>query len=1139
MARGPYQGTWQAGIRPTVVSSPDALVFINGELDVLGCQQCRRRFDWNRWITSVQVDLNIDSPPGSATINMSVPRHSIDEFYFDGEPLISPMMEVEIFAKGFFLLEGIPQYYPIFWGMVTEVSDSYSGGEHSFSINCADILKWWELCKMNINPAFTAQSGQLGRSIFGNVFFGMNPYDIIWTLAQQAFGDVVVGSGSLVSFNQESGQTQTFSRALSDIMLYWQERFSRIRSNLLLYGSAGNAVRGDLLHASFGNDTGIQGTPKEYDAKKATHKISQAVRTANGGNDGSQLIYDPTDPRVTAFRTQFMNAGQVNFWQSEYQTKLELANAAKESIGFEFFMDVTGDIVFKPPFYNLDVLSNKPVSWIQDIDIIDWDLSESEAEVVTQVQLSGSFGGNVDFGFGEEMTPHSVVTDYHLLRKYGWRTHQFNSEFMGSTKEMFETGVDMLDRLNARRYRGTVNIPMRPELRLGFPIYLAPKDQIWYIQGISHNIQFGQRAQTTLTLTAKRQKFLAPKGIGTMKLTGLSTGGKNPKPITGIPSDQITARQLQRSGQFEVEVGPAAQVPPVNAPETAGADNPYEPLILRHPKTGRVLGFPNVVMAYMRPFGADFVGASASDFDKQLKKVQGERGSDQERPVKKGQSPGPKEAEKQLLEEINRQNTFLAKDGVRDKHAQNRYTYGLTSAGAFVYLHDVQGVVKEVFTTKATSILIPDDNDKAKAAKKNQSGLVRPVSDERGFEVIGHWKYGRGLSLRDGSLVLNQTTGKNEQTGLNSGGIRVGETQLALAGGLIEMLQAQSSGIGTIDTGFPNPAVAVTTLRPEPDLQTAGYINPETKKPEFAPSDTSFIDHGAPLGSPEQQGGINKGSVEASQLSRALTLAEMAFVNSDAMGDIPECDCLLGRAELNFISTGYSVQNLLRAAPEDLPATPPAFGAVAADTGGGVPDSDFVALNAAIENNAPVSNSSVALTLTELSTRVDEYLTNLYRILDDAHQEVEQALRGQTLETADPTTVTPDQIRFGGVDSEGNFAPPFSAPNRGGDLDALGRQGSSAVDSLANLWDDYANKLKCGPQKMLLEGEIAQLEQQIADLNAEIAELEQAVASGNTTIVGQGQSMESRIITLKEKLAEKEQELANKQQELNVLNNEC
>jgi len=153
MARGPFQGTFQQGIRPTVVTAPDALVFLNGESDILGCQKCRRRFDWNKYITTVQVDLSVQSVPGSASFNLSIPRHTVDEFFFDGNPLITPMMEVEIYAKGYFIIEGLPQYYPIFWGLITEVSDSYSAGEHTVSVSCSDILKWWELCRMNVNPA--------------------------------------------------------------------------------------------------------------------------------------------------------------------------------------------------------------------------------------------------------------------------------------------------------------------------------------------------------------------------------------------------------------------------------------------------------------------------------------------------------------------------------------------------------------------------------------------------------------------------------------------------------------------------------------------------------------------------------------------------------------------------------------------------------------------------------------------------------------------------------------------------------------------------------------------------------------------------------------------------------------------------
>jgi len=891
MARSPYQGTWQQGIRPTIVTAPDALVFINGEVDILGCTQCQRRFDINKYLTSVQVDLNVDSPPGSATLNLSVPRHTIDDFYFDGVPLISPMMEVEIYAKGYFTLEGMPQYYPIFWGLTTEISDQYSGGEHTVSINCSDILKWWELCKMNINPSFTG--GQFNGLTFGNIFHGMNPYDVIWTLAQQSFGDVVVGTGSLTSFFKENSQKKTFQASLADIMQYWNERFTRIRSNLMMYGTEGAAVRGDYLYARYRAwRAGLNSKNKTTDFKQPF--ASAVVRGANGGAQGSQMVFDPTDSSVVAFRSQMMSAGEINFWQSEYQTKLELASSAKEAIGYEFFMDVTGDIVFKPPFYNLDVLSNKPVSWIQDIDIIDWDFSESEAEVVTQLSIQGNFTGAADWGFGEEATPFTSVTDYHLLRKYGWRSQTFNSEFMSNPVFMFYMGLDLMDRYNARRHRGTVNIPLRPELRLGFPVYIAPKDQFWYIQGISHNIQFGSRAQTTLTLSARRQKFIAPQGIGSIRLTEYS-GQEIPEAPTGELKDKIprlSVRQLRTSASFKMTIGDAALIPPVNAEDTGDISSPYAPLLLRHPKTGRIVGYPNVVMAYTRPFAGELFSSE------QLARTQGRKKSPKDNPFTKDFSPV---TAKNLADTEKAVATQTSEEYLRNKYVGNRYSYGLSSAGVYTYAHDVSNVLDEILLISKKKLTVEtlegDDVSRAVLGKQTGSAMIRPVSDQRGFEVIGHHKYGRGISLRDGSLVLSGANETNQRTNI--------DLQLALAGGLYETLKAQSQGLTAITNTYPNPADAIARLSPE-ELQTAAVISPEDKKVEFVEVGKNFVD-AAPLGSTANEG--VPVSVEAGQLSRALTLAEMQ-VKEDNIENVADCNCLSGRSDLAFINVGYQVKVL-------------------------------------------------------------------------------------------------------------------------------------------------------------------------------------------------------------------------------------
>jgi uncharacterized FlaG/YvyC family protein len=1168
MARSPFSGTYQPNARPTVVTAPDALVYINGEAEVIGCPQCNRFFDFNKYITSVQVDLSIDSVPGSASLSLSVPRHTIDDFYFDGNPVITPMMEVEIFAKGYYLVEGLPQYYPIFWGLVTEVSDDYSSGGHTVSIHCADILKWWELCKMNINPAFTAPKGQQGSSIFGNVYFGMNPYDVIWSLALQSFGDVLVGTGSLVSLIKEQSQRPTFDAALSDLMLYWEQRFSRVRSNLLLYGTNGVAVRGDSLNQEYSR-VGNTGT-----AKKPSHFASAAVRNANGGVDGGQVVFAPDAPEVVAFRTQFQQAGQINLWQTEYQTKLELAHAAKEAAGFEFYMDVDGTIVFKPPFYNLDILANKPVSWIQDIDIIEWGLSESEAEVVTQVVMQGSMYGSTDYGLGEETTPFTSVTDYHLLRKYGWRSQNYNSEFLGDPQLMFYHGMDVMDRLNSRRHRGTVTIPLRPELRLGFPIYLAPKDQMWYVAGISHNIAFGGRASTTLTLTAKRSKFIAPKGIGTLTLNEKKGTLPTPNQISANVklSFPYTSKQLAKGGHFTLKVGGAATLPPTRAQieAPAGSDNPYDPLILRHPKTGRIVGYPNVVMAYTRPFAPanEDIKAAAGETNKPNKQAS------------KASAGKAKAVQAQGEQELARLKTSIA-EKLKENHTTNRYQYGLNSAGVYIYAHDNSmngaGVIGEILTLPTANVTIDPKNTAENVALAGKTSMIRPVSDERGFEVIGHFRYGRRVSLRDGRLVL--TGNVNDKTNI--------DLQLALSGGLFETLAAQSQGLTTIQSAYPNPATSLATLSPE-DQQTAAIINPETKAIKFTDVGDNFVDT-APLGSPAQKG--TAVSVEAGQLSRALTLAELTIKEaySQKQGE-DDCPCVIGRADLAFINVGYQVKTINPSSPDNTRLfNNPAAGAstgpinVGADSALARNIGELKALlaqytkqkdesiNEAIsgrKTNSKATNAAdqkvtdaqkriddvqkrldeaqkkldninassasgtggPAVISKELQARVETFLTDLYMKLDAPHQQFEHAIRGDLR----PGGAGPNA---GSADFEppepSNFAPPFSAPGRFeiGDPNAIAGQASSAVNDLSKTWDDFGAKLKNNAVKAGLQGEIKKNTGDVARLQAQRAKLQASVDTHSAVIP----SPTSRIASLDADIQRLKQEIANDQAKLNTL----
>jgi hypothetical protein len=872
MARGPYQGTFQPNARPTVVTAPDAIVHINGQTEISGCPQCSRSFDLNKFITSIQTDLGIDSVPGSASISLAIPRHAIDDFYFDGVPVITTMMEVEIYAKGHFLVEGMPQYYPIFWGMITEVQDNYSSGEHTVSLHCADILKWWEISKINTNPAVAAAAGDQGRSLVGNVFAEKNAYDIIYTLASQSIGgDVLIAQGSMQNFIRD--EPERVNAAMADMMAYWKQRFTKMRSNLVLYGIGGAAVSGETLFQKFS---------KRPTASANGHMVANVIRDANGDAEGMQMFYDPASAKNVAMKSNMQNAGPGDLMQSEYQTKLELANAAKEAAGFEFFMDVNGDIVFKPPFYNLDVLGNKPLSWIQDIDIMDWDFSESESEVVTQIVMQGDFNSTMQSGTDPITHPLTTVTDYHLLRKYGWRSQSYNAEFVTDPVQLYYHGLDVLDRLNAKRFRGNVTIPIRPELRLGFPIYIAPKDQIWYVSGISHSIAFGGRASTTLQLTARRTKFVAPRGIGDLKLTSFAN-----KPVSenkdGSPATfRYSSRELQKNGVFTLKRNDAAEIPAPRPSELS------EPLILRHPRTGRIVGYPNMTMVFSRPFTKGDVKQGASK-------------ASNSRVAKSQKEAAAKNREANL--EVEADKFSASRDSeLQAKYLHNTFQYGLNAAGVFIYAHDSSpggGVIREALTLPTKNLIrIPkqagDNHGSAPMA------LIRPVSDERGFEVIGHYQYGRRVSLRDGRLIVN---GPGEAAKI--------DLQLALSGDLSSMLTAQSQGLTTVVTGYSDPAAELAVLTPD-DAQTAAAYpaaadgSPTRNAPVFTDVGDSFVDT-ATLGSQEQRG-VSQ-SVEATQLSRALTLAEMSIreVSTANEGD---CVCLTGRADLAFMSSHYQVDVL-------------------------------------------------------------------------------------------------------------------------------------------------------------------------------------------------------------------------------------
>jgi hypothetical protein len=717
MRESAFRGSWSPNKRPHIKVAADAYASFQGETSVIACGDCRRQINYNDYITSINTEGSVDSPPGSASITMMVPDNDVNDFFSDGQFLVIPMMEVEIYMKGYYLVGGMPQYYRTFWGLVSNVTKAWSNGTTTITISCKDILRWWELTNITVNPAYTESFGSSagGYQLFQNQFAGQNPYTVIIQLARDAMGDFLLTTGSLTSFRPERGaEAPVIASYAKDLMAYWQLKFSNISSSLVLYGASGNAYSFSAV-----DSTTSPNVIADSIFKEEYMRLKQ--------NATSQLLFS-SPKEIAAAKVEVPRAGEVEFFQAETQSKMTLALQARDQMGYEFYCDTTGDIIFKPPFYNLNVLPNKPISWIQDFEIIDDSVNDSETEVVTHVTSSGNaFGGVTDWGIGDEFTtPKTGVYDFHLLRRYGWRRADLSVEWAGNPRKLFYHLLDWMDRINAKRQNGTVTIPLRPEIRMGFPIWFPKYDSFFYIQGVAHNYSPGGQATTTLTLTAKRSKFIAPKNIGTMKASSNPVSGdKKTRSMATYDATGHTTGSIQEP-TYEIHFPGSVGTSSGTSQQESSAG---EPGVIRDPKTGKLLGYPNVVMVYR----------SAYDGSGPVAKLLESMGKKDGKNPKQQENKGT-EAPKLTYEEIVKQTyaEFYSKD--RDaliaRARAHRYEAGASNIGMYDYAHDETRTIKELALLPVDAIHWGSGTDGGPAGKKMTDVISDAINPDANAKVV-------------------------------------------------------------------------------------------------------------------------------------------------------------------------------------------------------------------------------------------------------------------------------------------------------------------------------------------------------------------------------------------------------------------
>lgn len=610
---------------------PDCLVYVNGLLTLPGCPACNGQIDLQKYITQVSVDPNTEPisnatismsipafageyffrdgdfllrPGLEVTIYMRGRYASTDLLTADdtiplgtgAEGLVGGAEGLAATVEGgtseqSFDPTGIPvnPYYQVFHGVVTEASHDYSGGEYTASLSCSDVLHFWQNLKISTNGAVFGprpDGSGVAPVLQGHSFQSASPYSIIYTLHRIGFG-----AAGAVEFNLEketnvstssevSGQTHYKSAAL-----WWEKRWASNSIRLKMYGADGTLYNAwtqaylgifsgknpEQLKALIGkgkndrnpfdktSDKRLAKLARDLGYNPLTSQVSVAV--GSGGNVTKQDAL-----KQQAFCLDISILGNVNLFETEYLSKLEIANAVRTITGFEFYQDVTGDLVFKPPMYNMDT-STDPVYVIEDADLISISQSEREPEA-TYIKGTGShFQNTKGVGLDGWLGMNSTYVDYRLVAQFGWREAEFESSYISDTRALFVLAMNRLDLVNVGCKSASIAIPLRPELRPGYPVYVRYLDCFYYIQSMNHSFQFGGQCTTSINGVAKRAKFNAPgvvpgnrpPNIGDIRLD-------NPY----LPSLPLTLKMSEVEGQSRTG---------------ATSDPP------------RIQGFPNVVMA--------------------------------------------------------------------------------------------------------------------------------------------------------------------------------------------------------------------------------------------------------------------------------------------------------------------------------------------------------------------------------------------------------------------------------------------------------------------------------------------------------------------------------------------------------------
>ena len=577
--------------REIIKTAPDVVVFIDGLPYLInlfvnnpktGNQTTLVNF--NDHVTSFSATYDTDSMVPNCTVSLQVPNYQKYLYQMPGgNNLLQTMAQIQVYAKSYYMAAGTGDtvYRRVFKGVTSNISYNDNGKTLEVSVQCHGIMHLLEKMQTNIHPSVNTSSNTgAALTIWQSKYASGNCFEVLAAVFLDGMHSDMFQIGSLL---QADFALDPFSQAVQrGYMLKWQAILWNMVKDVHIFGPYKD-LSGQASPMKKGQSWGdmaenLQPSGVSKTSRKAEKDLVAEYQTYYG---------------MIATYFPFRNITALDLVNSVIVNRLDIIREVVQKMDYEAYQDVDGKIIIKPPLYNLDVVNlgtqtrqtqtapnssnnslSSPATTIYEnnnpfVIYLSEMLTEQESEDQAAIRRTRTtVCGNVMKSLGNDYKAfYSQVGEYidlSKMAKFGLREeplYQVPWINEGDKQTLFVHAASETARAN-RGYRTyTFTIPMRPELKLGFPVYIPHKDMYAYIKTISLNFSIGGTATMTVTCDSVRRRVL----INTTQTSGSGNSQQTFSAYTPAPNLIYQWTKVSSDTQQSNAVSPNPDQSPSNA----------------------------------------------------------------------------------------------------------------------------------------------------------------------------------------------------------------------------------------------------------------------------------------------------------------------------------------------------------------------------------------------------------------------------------------------------------------------------------------------------------------------------------------------------------------------------------------------